>query len=137
LNKELVDKINYDVKGMDADEIMDYSIELTAKYLQFSEHNNIDNGKANCVGYAKLCASICNYALRKNGRKGYAKPVVGQVELFGINLCPVLVACAPTHKWKLFVKDHDFVEFYCGNDIIFADPCVYDLLGSDCKTIKK
>lgn len=139
LNKELINKLNCDTKGLDAVEIMNYSIKLTAQYLQFSEHNNINVGKANCIGYAKLCSSICNYALQINGIEGYAKPVVGYVKSNGINICSLLVACAPTskwNKWKLFVKDHDFVEFYFGNQIIFADPCAYDLIGIDCKTFK-
>ena len=44
-----------------------YSMRLTADLLSFTEKNDLDNGKANCVGYAVLCSRICNYAFQVNG----------------------------------------------------------------------
>lgn len=135
LNREWTEKIRKETSGLTQVQIMKYSIELTASYLQFSRYNNIDSHKANCVGYAKLCASICNCALHENNLTGYAKPVVGYVSFNRINLCALLTFCLPD-KWKPFVKDHDFVEFYFGDGIIYADPCLYDLIKSDCMTFR-
>lgn len=128
-------KVDTETKGMDIEQIIDYSMKLTASRLHFSIYNDINHGKANCVGYAQLCASICNKALAENGIHGKAKPVVGYIELNGINLCDVLKAIAPQDNYKNFVKDHDFVELVTDSRTYYFDPSIYDVLGMKCLKI--
>lgn len=129
-------KVSEDTKGMDVEEIIDYSLTLTASHLQFSYHNDLDNCKANCFGYAQLCASICNQAFASNGIDGQAKPVVGYIKSLGINWCDVFKAVAPKDNYKNFVKDHDFVEVVTDSRTYYFDPSIYDVLGKKCLTIK-
>lgn len=136
LTTEMRNQIDKETRGMTAFEIQIYSIEFTAKHLDFAKRNDISKGKANCVGYAQLCACVFNQALASNKLKGYAKPVVGYVKLGRLNICHVLRNLV-TSKYKNFVKDHDFVEFdYEGwiDGPRYADPCAYDLIGNDCMT---
>ena len=81
LTTEMRNQIDKETCGMTAFEIQIYSIEFTAKHLDFAKRNDISKGKANCVGYAQLCACVFNQALASNKLKGYAKPVVGYVKL--------------------------------------------------------
>lgn len=130
------EKVDAETTGMDVEKIIDYSLKLTASRLQFSIYNDINNGKANCVGYARLCASICNQALTANGIHGKARPVVGYIESNGINLCDVLKAISPKDSYKNFVKDHDFVELVTDSKTYYFDPSIYDVLGNKCLSIK-
>lgn len=125
-------RIEQETKDMNVEQIIDYSLELTASQLQFSRYNEIDKGKANCVGYARLCASICNQALAANGIKGQAKPVVGYIESIGINWCDALKTVVPDGSYKNFVKDHDFVELVTDSVTFYFDPSIYDVLGKKC-----
>lgn len=135
-NKSLKEEILLETKGLSSEEIRKYSIKKTAKILSFTVKNNLDNGNANCVGYAQMCAGISNYSFRINGYNSYAKPVVGYVKLLGVNLCNVLKCCMPTKRWENFVKDHDFVEYHIDGQTIFCDASAYDLIFNDCMTIK-
>jgi len=103
LPKELKERIVNETKGMDEMDIVNYSLRLTGKLLDFSEKNNLQGGKANCVGYAQLCASITNYGLKTNKREGFCKPVVGYVTWGGMNLCTVLKKLFP-QSTKLSLK---------------------------------
>lgn len=132
---ELKSAIAGETSGMTAEEVRVYSIKKTAELLSFASKNDFEKGKANCVGYAKMCAGIADYAFKVNGLRCSAKPVVGYVMLYGINLCDVLKVCMPDKRWKNFVKDHDFVEFRIEGSIIYADPCMYDALLKDGRTI--
>lgn len=136
LSKSMNEKVDAETTGMDVEKIIDYSLKLTASRLQFSIYNDINNGKANCVGYARLCASICNQALTANGIHGKARPVVGYIESNGINLCDVLKAISPKDSYKNFVKDHDFVELVTDSKTYYFDPSIYDVLGNKCLSIK-
>ena len=118
--------------GMEVEQIIDYSMSLTASRLRFATRNDIDNGEANCIGYAQLCAAICNRALSANGIKGNARPVIGYVESSRINWCQVLKAIAPKTSYKNFVKDHDFVELTSESQTFHFDPSIYDVLGKKC-----
>lgn len=129
-------KVNTETTGMDVEKIIDYSLTLTASQLQFSRYNDIEMGNANCVGYAQLCAGICNEALASNGVNGHARPVVGYIESNGINWCDVLKSVAPKESYKNFVKDHDFVELVTDSRTYYFDPSIYDVLGKKCLTIK-
>lgn len=115
--------------GLSAYEIIDFSIKYSADKLKFTKKNDLPNYKANCVGYAKYCAAVCNYAATVNNINLKAKPVVGYVYYYSINLCSVLRAIVP-EQYKNFVKDHDFVEFRIGSKIIYGDPSLYDIIGT-------
>ena len=104
--------------------------------LSFRCKNDIDNGKANCVGYAKLCAAISNHAYTTHHINAKAKPVVGYVKFYSINVCQALVCSKMPKGWNDFFKDHDFVEFQIAGQTIYADPSLYDLTWKDCKTYK-
>lgn len=135
LPQSLKAKVEQDTRGMDIEQIIDYSLTLTASRLRFSRYNDIDMGRANCVGYARLCASICNQALSANGVNGHAKPVVGYIESNGINCCDVLKSVVPKDSSKDFVKDHDFVELITDSKTYYFDPSIYDVLGKKCLKI--
>lgn len=132
LNQSLKERIQEETQGMNKAEVIDYSVKLTAKLLTFSatQEKLGDNkkSKANCVGYARLCASICNYGFRLNHIQAKAKPVVGYVYLWNINLCK-LISHNTSGKLSLFTKDHDFVDV----DGKFVDPCIYDILNIEAK----
>lgn len=128
-------KVEQDTRGMDIEQIIGYGLTLTASQLRFSRYNDIDMGRANCVGYAQLCASFCNEALAANGVNGHAKPVVGYIESNGINWCDVLNSVVPKDSYKNFVKDHDFVELVTDSRIYYFDPSIYDVLGKKCLKI--
>ena len=132
----LKSQIANETKGMTEKQIIDYSLNLTAKKLKFAEKNDIEHGKANCMGYAQLCSAICNQALKNNGYKYRAKPIVGYISNCGINLCSLFKGVAPNKHWKNFVKDHDFVELQVGDKTYYFDPSIYDVLGNKCLTIK-
>jgi hypothetical protein len=40
----------------------------------------------------------------------------------------------PNRRLKNFTKDHDFVEFDFGGDIVYVDPNIYDYTGNMCRT---
>lgn len=104
---------------------IELSLDITGSLLEFSEKNDIKNGKANCVGYAQLFTSICNYMLKVDGRKERVKPVVGHIKWCGINLCEVLKAIVPK-KYESFVKDHDFIELEYEDKYVYVDPTLFD-----------
>lgn len=124
-------------KSQNVQEIIAQVIIFTAEKLTFAVHNDIKNGKANCIGYAQLCAKACNYAFEINGMESKARPVVGSVVWFGIDVCDIAYGLAPK-KYKNFVKDHDFVEVedLRNRKTIYVDPCLYDLIGDDVMTLK-
>lgn len=133
-DQELRTMIASETKNMTGEEILEYSIKKTANSLTFTAENDVTHGKANCVGYAQMCAGISNYAFQVNGLDSKAKPVVGFVMFYQVNLCDVLKGCMPNKRWENFVKDHDFVEYHINGSIIYADASLYDLIGTDCKT---
>ena len=132
LPQSLKAKVEQDSRGMNVEQIIDYSLALTASRLQFSRYNDIDMGKANCVGYAQLCASICNKAIAENGINGQAKPVVGYIKSIGINWCDFFKSITTKDSYKNFVKDHDFVELVTDSGTYYFDPSIYDVLGKKC-----
>ena len=129
-------QVKKETKGMNEKQIIDYSLNLTAIMLEFGAKNDLSNGKANCIGYAQLCSAICNEALKANGYKYRAKPVVGYVKFNGLNICNIAKSLMTNQKYKAFVKDHDFVELNTGDKTYYFDPSIYDVLGNKCLTIK-
>lgn len=119
-----------DTQGMDYNSVVSYATDLTEESLSFARHNDIPAGKANCIGYAQLCSDICNLAFEANHIKADAKPVVGGVYLFGLNLCKVATKLVPA-EYKSFVKDHDFVWIDIdGEAREMVDPTLGDLIGN-------
>lgn len=123
-----------ETKGFSDTDIINYSLKYTANKLSFAQHNSIDNGVANCVGYARLCASVCNTALSSNKIQGIATPVVGYIKVCDVNLCSLVKSVMPTQDYKNFVKDHDFVELRTSTCVYQFDPCMYDIIGVSCLT---
>ena len=128
ISKQIKEKIQTEGMGLTPEECVKYSLKLTSNNLRFTEKDSIANGKANCVGYAIMCSSICNYALQINNLNCKSRPVVGYVTFYGINLCNVLKALAP-QEWN-----HDFVELELNDSIVFFDASLYDYY-IDCTTI--
>lgn len=109
-------------------EIIKRCNEFACKKLSFHRKNNLKKGEANCVGYAQYTAALLNYAFIYKNLKSKARPVVGQVHLYSINLHPFAVAIMPKNL-KSFFKDHDFVEIRKQNcDNMFIDSSLSDLL---------
>lgn len=110
ISQELKDRIKDETDCIsDEHHIIQYSCNLTSKLLKFDRRNDIANGKANCIGYAQLSSAIINYAFKLHGLPYKARPVVGQVYCFGINLTALSQKILPA-KYRPFFKDHDFVE---------------------------
>lgn len=104
--------------------IIEECSKLVCESLSFTAENDIKNGKANCVGYAQLTSATINYAFKIKNLPYKAKPVVGKVYLFGINLNNVAQKILP-QKYRQFFKDHDFVEI----DLEDIDTSLQDLTG--------
>lgn len=110
-------------------EIIKLCNESSCKKLSFHRKNNLKIGEANCVGYAQYTATLLNSAFNYKNLSSTARPVVGQVYLYGLNIHPLAVGIMPDNL-KCFFKDHDFVEIRKENgDIIFTDTSLQDLLG--------
>lgn len=132
VTKSQKQEIISETKSMDIESIVDYSLSYTAKTLEFSTVNRLDRGKANCVGYASFCASVCNTAIEARNLDGKAKPVVGYIKAANINLCRLAEGICTKREYKNFVKDHDFVELKTHSTIYQFDPCLYDMIGMSC-----
>lgn len=109
-----------------AKDIMKECSTLTTDYLSFSRANNIPNGEANCIGYAQLASALLNQSFRQNNLNCQAKPVVGTVHSFGINLNTVAQHILPS-SWRPFFKDHDFVEVTTDEGVFFIDTSLQDI----------
>lgn len=101
---------------------------LACETLSFTTKNDIQRGKANCVGYAQLTSTILNYAFQIKNLPYKAKPVVGKVYLLGIDLNNIAQKILPP-KQRPFFKNHDFVEVGLGNKTVFIDTSLQDLTG--------
>lgn len=109
-------------------DIVNVCSELTTDLLSFSKRNDISNGKANCVGYARLTTAIINYAFQIKKLPCQAKHVVGKVYLFEIDLNNVAQGILP-EEYRPFFKDHDFVEVDLGDATVYVDSSLCDLTG--------
>ena len=116
-------------------DIINISCNYTAEYLEFTKKNDIDEGKANCVGYAQLCSAIANELISKSNFSASCNPVVGYIYYNQMNLCKLLKTIVPT-RYEDFVKDHDFVELSYQDSIYYYDPSMYDYIGDMCMTVK-
>lgn len=125
LSSDLKSRIIKECSHKSKQEIIEYSLDTTAKLLEFSVKNEKlgDNkvSKANCVGYAALCKAISNYAFAINNYPTRSKQVVGHLFVGPINICK-LVSSLGTERFSNFTKDHDVIEI----DGKFYDPSLYD-----------
>lgn len=126
LNASVKERIKEDTRSMTAEEIIDFSVALTAEELVFTR-------KVNCVTYANYCAAVCNYAFVQNAIAGIAKPKVGIVKLWGLDLCKILYSVTGS----TFVMNHDFTEIRLPNATIYVDASMKDLILNDCKRIEE
>ena len=105
---------------------------LTAKRLQFTTGPCASDAatvfkerKANCIGYASLCAAISNtlFEMRGLDRQWETHVETAQLQVFGVNV----------HAWfdSPFLKDHDFVTIHDqqGNMHFAVDPTVSEYFG--------
>ena len=108
-------------------EIIKRCNEFACEELSFHRKNNLKMRKADCVGYAQYTAALLNYAFIHKSLKSKARPVVGQVHLYGFNLHPLTMSIVPNNL-KSFFREHDFVEIRKENgDAIFIDTSLQDL----------
>lgn len=113
----------------DETEIIKECNKYACEKLSFHRKNNLKNKEANCVGYAQYTTALLNSAFKYKGLLSKARPIVGQVHLYGFNLHPLAMTIMP-NKLKSFFKDHDFVEIITENgDTIFIDTSLQDLIG--------
>ena len=111
------------------EEIAEYAKIKTADKLSFAQQNDIANNKANCVGYAKVAASLCNRLFKYNKIDAHAKAVVGYYYLGNINIHNVVTQCFSNQQIINFIKDHDYVEIInSSGEVVYSfDPSIYDL----------
>lgn len=129
LSAELKKRVEESCVGTDnPQDIIENCSEMVCGMLTFSAKNHIAEGKANCVGYAQLTAAIINHAFQTKQLPYHAKPVVGKVYLFGIDLNNVAQKILPD-KYRPFFKDHDYVEINLGERIIYKDTSLQDFSG--------
>lgn len=113
-------------------QIIETAQEITAEKLAFEwascpadPNETIRTGKANCIGYAALCAMICNDFFEKAGLNNQwkAHPEIGKLYAFGVDVHP--------YFHSAFFKDHDFVivENRATGEVIAVDPVVWDMAG--------
>lgn len=96
---------------------------LVARHLSFSFKKKADRkpNEENCVGYAAMMTSACNYAFKINGMNAKAYHTRGLVKYHGVNLCEKL------GKISSFFRNHDFVVVkYNGKKLIY-DPSMQDV----------
>ncbi len=105
---------------------------LTAKRLQFTTGPCASDAatvfkerKANCIGYAALCAAISNTLFEMRGLNGQWKTHVetAHLRVFGVNV----------HAWldSPFLQNHDLmtIEDRRGNVHFAVDPTVFEYFG--------
>ncbi|MDO4512083.1 MAG: hypothetical protein Q4B68_09750 [Bacteroidales bacterium] len=130
-----------ETRGMDADQIVDYCVGRTCDFLSFQSQNepiryDRESG-ANCVNYAKLCASMCDVALNAHGYRCKAQPVVGHVQMLGVNVNKVVSTMLSfSDRWRNFTKDHDFVKIeFTSRDrrVVYVDASLKDVFFTSMK----
>lgn len=126
--------IEHTARATSVDEAMNWSMEYVCKQLRFALKNDLPGGKANCIGYAQHYAAVFNYCCEVEHIPASARPVVGYVKIWGINICSALEQIMPSQQGKNFVKDHDFVEVRTPEYILYIDASINDLIGRRCIT---
>lgn len=137
----LQDYIQSSTKGMNTEEIIEWSNKTTSKLLTFSVNSKLKSLDelsidkpipTHCVGYARTYVYVCNYAFKVNGIKANATQHRGPLYVFGIDVTKLLSSFF-SHlgmtRWYNFCKDHDYVLVEYDNKSIRIDPSVYSLFG--------
>ena len=109
------------------EDLIDKCGKIVCNQLTFKFHNDLNHGEANCVGYAKFHAAVLNYAFRINNLSHKARPTYGKAYLCGIDLHPLFKSIVPK-KYEPFFKDHDYTEIDLGDEILYVDTSIQDLL---------
>ncbi len=92
--------------------VINFVVDNVAKEMHFATKNDLPHMRGNCEGQAMVCSAAINYALRQCGISDcYAKPVIVQAYLYGINANKVLSAIVPA-KDKHFVVNHCVVKVH-------------------------
>lgn len=102
--------------------------DATCSYLRYGIKNEINKGRANCIGYAHLYANSYNKFIKLSGDypNTYARVVDGYVEWYGINLNKVLMKLV-SERWKGWVSNTTFVEINHNGHKYYCSPCISDL----------
>ncbi len=119
-------------KDLDVEEVVAIADEVTSSTLRFSKgrvSNNpnelIENGNANCIGYAAMFNSVVNHLIQKHGLQDEiaAEHHIGQLYCFGVNLHPLFDSP--------FFADHDFnrVIYKKSGETLWIDPSLSDYSG--------
>ena len=111
------------------EDLIDESVVQAGVNLRFSEKNDIENGKANCVGYAEYAANIFNDIAKQKGFSERAIPVVGYYYLGNINMHKLVSRFISEKRTLNFIKDHNYVRVIntSGEVVNSFDPSVWDL----------
>lgn len=124
LSEEFKQEIKNNTSGLTAYDMILYCNKKTRDLLTFSTKcEPFDDRKVtkmHCVGYARVYATICNYAFKINNINGKAAPVVGYVKWKDINLNNFSKLLP--NDMRNFTKDHDFVEVKYDDRVIYVDP---------------
>ena len=129
LTSSLKEQVIAQTKNLDnPKDVVEECCDIATDYLSFAQKNDIAENKANCIGYARLTSALLNHAFRTKSMIYRAKPVVGTVHSFGVNLNNVAQSILPS-SWRPFFKDHDFVEISAGKGRIYVDTSLRDLTG--------
>lgn len=111
----------------ETDKLIDRCNEIVCEQLKFTYRNDINKGEANCVGYAKLHAAALNFAFKTNKLPYKARPVYGKAFLWGKDLHPIFKSIVPK-KYESFFNDHDYTEIDLGDEYLYVDTSIQDLL---------
>lgn len=130
-DKSIIEKIDSLTLNNDLNisDIIDVSNAITTNKLDFtfkkvSSNPNVivNEGRANCIGYASLFNSITNYIIYKQGlgNKYKCAHVVGELKFLGADLHAIFNSP--------FFKNHDFNKILLKeeNTYMYIDPSLYD-----------
>lgn len=101
-------------------------------YLSYSIINDVENGRANSVGYPQVFANAYNSLVASfdSHPETYANVANGYIYWYGINLIEACTTVIPNERAKAFVRDEAFVELHetiDGKDsVTFFSPCIDD-----------
>lgn len=124
--RKVIESECQDIK--DIEDLINKCNKLVCRQLSFAYRNSIDDGKANCIGYAMHHAAVLNHAFKINHLPYKARQVYGRAYLWGIDLHPFFKAIVP-EKYEQFFSYHDYTEIEMGEEYLYVDTSIQDLLG--------
>ncbi|MCM1139547.1 MAG: hypothetical protein NC453_13330 [Muribaculum sp.] len=108
------------------EDLIDKCGEIVCSQLTFKYRNDLNNGQANCVGYARFHSAVLNHAFKINHLPYKARPVYGKTFLWGMDLHPLFKSIIPK-KFEPFFNNHDYTEIDLGEEYIYTDTSIEDL----------